>query len=129
MQGSGCCDNIFSMKRLNKLKRDIWLPWFLTRLVVFLFVLSVSVFFLYIIGNFQGFADATQYFLFSLMKIFFYIFFCASLLNVFVLIFIPGKRKKNSIFFFIKYFLMIFIVAVFYFSVSFLFKFIEKVNI
>ena len=117
------------MKRLYKLKRDIWLPWFLTRLVFFLFVLSVTVFFLYIIGNFQGFADATQFFLFGLMKIIFYVYFCTSILNVFVLIFIPGKRKKKSLLFFVGYFLKIVVVAVLYFSVSFLFEFIEKVNI
>ncbi|MCG8453410.1 MAG: hypothetical protein MI717_09550 [Spirochaetales bacterium] len=46
--------------------KQIWLPSVLGRLTILFFILSLLIFYFYVVGNGQGFADATLFFLMDL---------------------------------------------------------------
>ena len=117
------------MNRVSHEKKQLWLPWLTTRLVIFFFYMAAMTFLLSILGNFQNFSDSTQYFLFDLMKILFYVFFCTALLNIILTSFISVKRSKTGLFFYLRYVFMVIFIAILYFTVNFVFKFIETVQL
>ncbi|OQY35005.1 MAG: hypothetical protein B6241_02465 [Spirochaetaceae bacterium 4572_59] len=91
--------------------------------------MAVMTFLLYILGNFQNFSDSSQFFLFDIMKVFFYVFFCAVVLNLILKSFVSIKRSRTGLFFYLRYVFMIISIIFLYFTINFIFYFIDTVQL
>ncbi|MBF9016102.1 MULTISPECIES: hypothetical protein [unclassified Oceanispirochaeta] len=89
------------MKRLHRGIR-IWFPRFLTRFNLYLFYMSLIIFSLYLVGNFQRFSDETLRFLFRGMDIYFYTYIVFSLGNVIFHSLLVKETAGKKTFFYIK---------------------------
>jgi len=110
-------------------QKKIWLPRLTTRLTLYFFYMSLTVFTLYILGNYQQFSDETQFFLFRLMKLFFYTFLCSSLANFILNGVITIRRSAHKGLFYFRFVLMTLLITTLFLSIHFLFNFFQEVLI
>ncbi|MDC7240133.1 MAG: hypothetical protein PQJ50_07210 [Spirochaetales bacterium] len=92
----------------------IWLPRFLSRLNLYLFSMSLIVFLLYLVGNFQRFAGETQLLLLQVMDVYFYLFFVLALGNTVVYSVLSTDRAGKKTIFYLKTFLRALLIALLY---------------
>ena len=92
----------------------LWLPRFLSRLNLYLFSMSLIVFLLYLIGNFQRFAGDTQHFLFQVMDVYFYLFLILSLGNIAVYSVLASDKAGRKVLFYVNSVLRIVVIALLY---------------
>ena len=91
------------MKRLSRGIR-IWLPRFLSRLNLYLFYMSLIVFSLYLVGNFQRFSDDSLRLLFRIMDLYFYSYLVLALGNLLIYTLLVKEKTSRRILFFINTF-------------------------
>jgi len=82
-------------------QQKLWLPRILSRINLYFFLMSLTVFFLYVIGNFQGFSDSTILLVFRFMDLFFYIFLAATLGNLISFSIWGISRRRSKFLFYI----------------------------
>lgn len=89
------------MKRLHRGIR-LWLPRFLTRFNLYLFYMSLTIFSLYLVGNFQRFSDNTLNFIFKSMDVYFYVYIIFSFGNLLFFTFLIKESIAKKTVFYIK---------------------------
>ncbi len=79
---------------MRRKKTVFWLPGVINRFTLFTFLLSVMIFLLYVLGNFQEFTDGTQIMLLSLFRYAGLVFMVTGVYNLLIDGFVIIRKRQ-----------------------------------
>ena len=99
----------------------LWLPALLSRTALYFFLMSLTLFLLYVLGNFQHFSDENLRLLISFMNLYFYTFLIMSIGTIVVRILFHGAEKgRHTLLFYLRTSLRMLLIIVLYFMIKLL---------
>jgi hypothetical protein len=99
----------------------LWLPALLSRTALYFYLMSLTLFLLYVVGNFQHFSDGNLRLLMGIMDIYFYAFLVLSIGNIMVQIFFLGAEgRRHSVLYFLRIGWRMLLIIILYFAIKLL---------
>ena len=99
----------------------LWLPALLSRTALYFFLMSLTLFMLYVVGNFQHFSDGNLRLLVSIMDVFFYSYLILSIGNILVqLFFHEAEKGERLLLSYLRTGLSMFLIIILYFAIKLL---------
>ncbi len=105
----------------------LWLPRILGRLKLYMFVMSLVLFTLYGIGNFQSFADTTLFILIRIMNLYFYSFLVLAVSDILVYAFLAKDSAVRRILFYTRSLVSLGLIGALYLIINLLSAFFSGI--
>ncbi len=99
----------------------LWLPSLLSRTAFYFFLMSLTLFLLYVLGNFQYFSDENLRLLLDIMELYFYSFLILSIGTITVhIVFHNTEKGRHTIRFYVRTSLRMLLIVILYFIIKLL---------